>query len=59
VVCPGLVETELLEKRPVRPTADLLAKALQPQDVAETILAMAKLPPRACVPEMSVVPTEI
>ena len=35
VICPGLVETEILEKRPVKPTADVLAKALQPEDVAE------------------------
>ena len=27
VVCPGLVETEILVKRPVKPTPELLAKA--------------------------------
>src|SRR5215207_756309 len=32
VICPGLVETEILEKRPVKPSADILAKALQPED---------------------------
>lgn len=57
VVCPGLVETELLKKRPVKPTADVLAKALQPIDVAEVILSVAKLPPRAVVPELQVMPT--
>jgi len=57
VVCPGLVNTELLEMRPVKPTPEMLAKALKPEDVAEAILAVAKLPPRACVPEMQVVPT--
>ncbi len=56
-VCPGLVDTEILENRPVKPTAEVLAKALQPEDVAEVILSVAKLPPRACVPEMNVVPT--
>ena len=30
VICPGLVETEILEKRPVKPSAEMLAKALQP-----------------------------
>src|ERR1022692_1377590 len=49
VVCPGLVDTELLENRPVKPTAEVLAKALQPGDVAEMILAVAKLPARADV----------
>jgi len=57
VVCPGLVETELLAKRPVKTPEETVAKALQPVDVAEAILAVAKLPPRACVPEMQVMPT--
>ncbi len=57
VVCPGLVDTELLEKRPVKPGPDMLAKALRPEDVAEAALAVAQLPARACVPEMQVVPT--
>jgi NADP-dependent 3-hydroxy acid dehydrogenase YdfG len=35
----------------------MLAKALCAEDVAETVLAVAKLPPRVCVPEMQVVPT--
>src|SRR5438045_8424493 len=35
VVCPGLVETELLAKRPVNTPAETVAKALQPEDVAE------------------------
>jgi NADP-dependent 3-hydroxy acid dehydrogenase YdfG len=57
VICPGLVNTELLEKRPVKPSAEVLAKALQPEDVAETILFVAKLPPHAVVPELQLLPT--
>lgn len=57
VVCPGLVDTEILEKRPVKPTPELLAKALQPEDVAEAVLFVAKLPPRAAVPEFQMMPT--
>jgi NADP-dependent 3-hydroxy acid dehydrogenase YdfG len=57
VVCPGLVDTELLENRPVKPTAEVLAKALQPGDVAEMILAVAKLPARAVVHELQILPT--
>jgi len=56
-ICPGLVDTEILEKRPVKPTADILARALRPEDVAEAILSVAKLPPRAVVPEMQILPT--
>jgi NADP-dependent 3-hydroxy acid dehydrogenase YdfG len=59
VVCPGLVDTELLNMRPVKPTAELLAKALQPVDVAEAILSVAKLPPRAAITELTIVPTYI
>src|SRR5258708_23098212 len=57
VVCPGLVDTELLENRPVKPSAELLAKALQAGDVAEIILAVAKLPARVVVPELQIMPT--
>jgi NADP-dependent 3-hydroxy acid dehydrogenase YdfG len=56
-VCPGLVDTEILENRPVKPPAEMLAKALRPEDVAEAILAVAKMPPRVSVPEMQVMPT--
>jgi serine 3-dehydrogenase len=57
VICPGLVDTEILEKRPVKPGPETLAKALQPVDVAEAVLAVAKLPPRAAVPELQIMPT--
>jgi NADP-dependent 3-hydroxy acid dehydrogenase YdfG len=57
VIMPGLVETEILEKRPVKPSPDVLAKALQPIDIAEAVLAVAKLPARAVVPEMQILPT--
>jgi len=57
VIMPGLVETEILERRPVKPTPEVLAKALQPIDVAEAVLAVAQFPPRAVVPELQIVPT--
>jgi serine 3-dehydrogenase len=56
-ICPGLINTELLEKRPVKPSPEVLAKALQAEDVAEVILFVAKLPAHASVPEMQVMPT--
>jgi NADP-dependent 3-hydroxy acid dehydrogenase YdfG len=56
-ICPGLVETEILDKRPVKPGADVLAKALQPEDVADLVLAVAKLNPRAVIPEVQIMPT--
>ncbi len=57
VICPGLVDTEILDRRPVKPPAETLAKALRPEDVAETVLFVAQLPARVCIPEMQVVPT--
>jgi serine 3-dehydrogenase (NADP+) len=57
VICPGLVDTEILANRPVKPTPEVLAKAMQPGDVAEAILAVAKLPARVAIPELQILPT--
>jgi NADP-dependent 3-hydroxy acid dehydrogenase YdfG len=51
------VDTEILEKRPVKPAAEVLAKALKPEDVAEMIISIAKLDPRVAVPEVQIMPT--
>jgi len=59
VVCPGLADTEILEKRLVKPGPEMLAKALQPEDVAATVVFVAGLPARACIPEVQVMPTAI
>lgn len=59
VINPGLVDTEILEKRPVKPSAEMLAQALVAEHVAEMVMACAKLPPRAVVSEMSVVPSAL
>ena len=57
VICPGLVDTEILDKRPVKTPAETLAKALRAEDVAEAVVWVAKLPARASVPEMQLLPT--
>lgn len=59
LICPGLTDTEIIEKRPVRPTPEMLAKALQPSDIAEVVLAVAKLPARAWVPEVQILPADL
>lgn len=59
VVCPGLVDTELVQKRPVKPTAEMLQAALQPEDVAEMIVAIASLPARVTIPEIQILPTTL
>ena len=57
VVCPGLVKTEILEKRPFKTPEEELAAALEADDVAQAVLAIAKLPARASVPELQILPT--
>jgi NADP-dependent 3-hydroxy acid dehydrogenase YdfG len=59
VICPGLVRTEILDKRPVKTPDEVLALALEPEDVAEAALAVARLHPRVVVPEMEVLPTRL
>jgi NADP-dependent 3-hydroxy acid dehydrogenase YdfG len=59
VVCPGLVNTELLEKRPVKPDPETLSKALRAEDVAELVLDIAKLSPHVTIPEVQIMPTAL
>jgi NAD(P)-dependent dehydrogenase (short-subunit alcohol dehydrogenase family) len=58
-VLPGMVATELLDKRPVPPPDDVRALSLQPEDVAAAIVFALDLPPRACVAELTVLPTAL
>ena len=55
-ICPGEVETPILEDRPVKPTAEHRAKMLQPEDVAAAVLMIACLPPRAHIAELIIKP---
>ncbi len=56
VIFPGLTDTPLVLKRPVPTPPEVLAKALQPQDVADACLFVASLPARAYVPELVLLP---
>jgi NAD(P)-dependent dehydrogenase (short-subunit alcohol dehydrogenase family) len=57
VLFPGLTDTPILVQRPVRPTPEVLATALQPEDVAQMCLAVMALPSRAYVPEVLLYPS--
>lgn len=59
VVFPGLCDTEILAQRPVPTPRDVLDQALAPEDVAEAVLFLAKLPARAVVPEMQLLPSTL
>ena len=56
-ICPGEVDTPLLDGRPAPVGAEHRAKILQPQDVADAVLMVACLPPRAHVHELVIKPT--
>lgn len=56
-ICPGEVDTPLLEGRPTPVSAEHRAKILQAQDVADAALMVACLPPRAHVHELVIKPT--
>ena len=56
-VLPGEVATPILEKRPVPPSKEDREKMLQSEDLGQTLLYLACLPPRACVNELIITPT--
>ena len=56
-IFPGEVDTPILEHRPQPVSADRRAKMLLPEDVADIVVAIAKLPARAHVPELVIKPT--
>jgi NADP-dependent 3-hydroxy acid dehydrogenase YdfG len=56
VIFPGLTDTPMLDKRPAPTPPEIVAKALQPEDMAQACLFVACLPPRARVPEVQLMP---
>ena len=59
VIFPGLCNTPLVEKRPTPTPPEVLAKALEPEDVAKAALMVAALPSRAYVPDMRLLPSQL
>lgn len=59
VIYPGLCDTEILQKRPAPTPPDVLAQALQPEDVADAVLAVAKMHPRVAVTELEILPAKL
>ena len=56
-ICPGEVATPILDKRPVPVSAEDKARMLQAEDLADTILFVARLPTSVCVNEILISPT--
>lgn len=59
VIYPGMTDTPLVYKRPTPPTPEMLAKALQPEDVAAACMFVMGLPSRAHVPELILYPSKL
>lgn len=57
VVIPGEIETPLLDKRPIPPSASARKTMVSPEDVAESICFIASLPTNSAVPELVIRPT--
>ncbi len=58
-VLPGIVDTPILDNRPEPPPREVRERSLKPEDVAAACFFLATLPPRAYVPELTILPTEI
>jgi NAD(P)-dependent dehydrogenase (short-subunit alcohol dehydrogenase family) len=56
---PGIVDTPILDNRPEPPPKEVRERSLKPEDVATACFFLATLPPRAYVPELTILPTEI
>ena len=56
VIFPGLCDTEILTRRPLPTPREILEKSLAPEDIADAVLFLARLPARAVVPELQLIP---
>ncbi len=56
LIFPGLVDTPILNNRPVPPTQEMRDKMMKPEDIAAACLFVASLPPRTYVPEIVMLP---
>ena len=57
LIHPGGTDTPIMDSRPNPPSAERRAKMLQSEDIAQAVLFVATLHPRANVPELVMVPT--
>ena len=56
-IYPGEVETPILDNRPVPVSAEHRARILQPEDCADAVMMVVRLPARANIPELVIIPT--
>lgn len=56
-LCPAEVATPIMEKRPVKPSEEDMARMLQPEDLGSAILWIATQPAHVCINELLISPT--
>ena len=57
LIHPGEVDTPIMDRRPNAPSDERRSTMLHPEDLAQAVLFVATLHPRANVPEMMITPT--
>ena len=57
-ICPADVDTPILDKRPVKVSEATREVILKPQDLADAVLYVARLPARVCINEILISPTK-
>jgi NADP-dependent 3-hydroxy acid dehydrogenase YdfG len=59
LLCPGVGNTPLLDRRPVPPPPEQRQKMLQPEDLGAVVVLIASLPPRVNIELVSMRPTRV
>jgi len=59
LLCPGVGNTPLLDRRPVPPPQEQRLKMLQPEDIAAVAVLIAAMPPRVNIELVSMLPTRL
>lgn len=59
LLCPGVGNTPLLDRRPVPPPQEQRLKMLQPEDVAAVAVLIASMPPHVNIELVSMLPTRL
>ena len=57
VILPGEVDTPIIAKRPQPVSAKRQSLMLKPEDLGETVVFVANMPPHVTIPEMWILPT--
>jgi NAD(P)-dependent dehydrogenase (short-subunit alcohol dehydrogenase family) len=57
-ICPGAVNTPILDDRPAKVSDEQRTRILQPEDVAAAVMFVVALPDRAHIPELHITPAK-